>query len=364
MKHSLLVTGSVLALSAVAPAAQAHIDLVDALQSRGGDQKTHPCGGVKRGAGPVYTFEPGAVVEISIDENVPHDSYFRISFDADGEDGFKDPASINPINPNRVSAGQKCMGTADDHCGKSDFCNSPTVLWDGLDPHLGGAGTSWKYKVQLPNVECTNCTIQVMQIMEDIALGFHGPFDGKSDLYYRCIDVVLKKGAGMTPGTVAGPEGANKGMKCGSGGSTSPVATDAGVASGTTTDGGTTDGGATDGGTTDAGLTSGDAGYSSGDAGSSSSPSGSSVTDAGAGGGGTTVPQPAVVGSTADAGALPIGTGVTGSSSDAGIASAASDSSTDDGGCAVRGQRANEGALLSMLFVLGAAFLRRRRREV
>ncbi|MFM2418533.1 MAG: hypothetical protein RL385_3256, partial [Pseudomonadota bacterium] len=57
-------------------------------------------------------------------------------------------------------------------------------------------------------------------------------------------------------------------------------------------------------------------------------------------------------------------TGVTGSSSDAGIASAASDSSTDDGGCAVRGQRANEGALLSMLFVLGAAFLRRRRREV
>jgi len=62
------------------------------------------------GASPRLHLEPGAVVEISIDENVPNDSYFRISFDADGEDGFKDPASTNPINSDGVSPSGDCGG--------------------------------------------------------------------------------------------------------------------------------------------------------------------------------------------------------------------------------------------------------------
>jgi hypothetical protein len=204
------------------------------LVGREGDQKMAPCEGVPRSATP-YLFEPGATITLSALEGIPHDGYFRISFDNDGTD-FLDPRSIAPINPDRYGPGKKCEGTPADHCGESDFCNmsstgnGPTVLWDQLDPHLGSEVTfgqvrSWT--VTLPNVECENCTLQVMQIMEDPA--GHGPFDGVSDLYYRCVDIVLRKGVGNTPGTATGPA-TNKGIECAKRGGSA----DAGTADGGT----------------------------------------------------------------------------------------------------------------------------------
>jgi hypothetical protein len=210
--------------------ARAHINMYGPLQGRGGDQKAGPCEGKPRGSGPVYTFEPGATITIGVDETIAHDGYFRIAFDDDGEDDFVDPRSIDPINPNRYGPGKKCEGTAADRCGASDFCNvvskdgGPTVLWDNLDPHVPGNilnRKQWTWTIQLPNVECDNCTLQILQVMEDPP--GHGPFDGKSDLYYRCVDIVLKRGAGNTPGTTtAKPE--NKGINC-----TMAEVTDAGV---------------------------------------------------------------------------------------------------------------------------------------
>jgi MYXO-CTERM domain-containing protein len=98
------------------------------------------------------------------------------------------------------------MTDSTDKCGTSDFCNNSAVLWDNIDPHLGGesAGT-YTWTIQLPNVECENCVLQVIQVMEDIAFGFHGPFDGAEDMYHRCIDIKLQKGAGTSgPGNAPG----------------------------------------------------------------------------------------------------------------------------------------------------------------
>jgi MYXO-CTERM domain-containing protein len=214
-----------------ADSAQAHINMFGELKDRGGDQKTLPCGGAERGAGPVYTFEPGATITLGVDEFIPHPGYFRVSFDDDGTDGFKDPVSIKPLNPNRYDAGVACRPKDDsnlvDNCGKSDFCNvvsktgGPTVLWDNLDPHIpkdytAASRKQWSWTVKLPDVECTNCTLQIQQIMEDpISDATHGPFDGKADIYYRCVDIQLKRGAGNTPGTVTTPTPVeNKGIDC------------------------------------------------------------------------------------------------------------------------------------------------------
>jgi hypothetical protein len=203
-----------------AQTAHAHIDMYGELKGRGGDQKVKPCEGEPRSDEP-YEFEPGATIELGVMEGIPHDGYFRIAFDNDGTD-FKDPQSIAPINPDRYGEGKKCLGTAKDRCGKSDFCNmssdgnGPTVLWDNLDPHLGAdvtLGQTRTWTVKLPNVECDNCTLQVMQVMEDPVGDEHGPFDGDKDLYYRCVDIVLKKGVGKTPGTVSEP-GENEGLEC------------------------------------------------------------------------------------------------------------------------------------------------------
>jgi hypothetical protein len=214
------------------PRAHAHIIMVGELKGREGDQKAAPCEGLPRSATP-YVFEPGAIIELAAMEGIPHDGYFRISFDDDGTD-FVDPQSIAPLNPDRYGPGQKCLGTPDDHCGQSDFCSDATVLWDNLDPHLGSdvaLGQVREWTLQLPKLECDNCTIQVMQVMEDPADGTHGPFDGKADLYYRCIDIVLKKGAGAGLDEVTGPA-KNTGLECAKGASAAAgSSSDAGTAS-------------------------------------------------------------------------------------------------------------------------------------
>jgi MYXO-CTERM domain-containing protein len=207
----------------VATPAGAHIDMEGEVLDRGGDQKTRPCGGASRGDGPIYEFEPGATITLAIDEFIGHDGYFRVTFDDDGDDDFVDPASIDPINPDRYD-GRRCLDDGTDMCGESDFCNvvsttgGPTVLWDNLDPHIAVrsaddflAAAKWSWNVTLPDIECDNCTLQVMQIMEDPP--GHGPFDGVDDLYYRCIDIVLRRGVGSTPGTTTQPV-ANNGIDC------------------------------------------------------------------------------------------------------------------------------------------------------
>ena len=196
-----MIRFSWLALFLAAPAL-AHISLEQAgtHKSRYGDTelKAGPCGleGGKRGTH-VYTYEPGQTITVSVKEYVSHPSYFRIAFDADGDDDFKPPASIKPIDPARM-----CPDGPGDHCGTSDFYNSPAVLpgMDNLDPHLAtpGAGTRFTWKVTLPDVECLNCTLQLIQVMEDD--GPHGPYDpapgvGIADVYYQCIDLVLKRSA-------------------------------------------------------------------------------------------------------------------------------------------------------------------------
>jgi hypothetical protein len=173
-----------------------------------GELKAEPCGRADGTRGThVYTYEPGATITVSIVEFVSHTSYFRVAFDDDGDDGFKEPASILPIDPAR-----KCPDGPGDHCGASDFYNTPAVLpnMDNLNPHIGALGTSPKYTwdVKLPDIECTNCTLQIIQVMQDD--GFHGPYDptpgvGVEDLYHQCIDLVLKRGVG--DGGLTGDDG-------------------------------------------------------------------------------------------------------------------------------------------------------------
>jgi hypothetical protein len=289
-----------LAAAALPQTARAHIDMAGALQGRGGDQKSAPCEGQPRGSGTVYMFEPGATITIGVSEGVAHDGYFRIAFDDDGEDGFVDPVSIDPINPDRYGTGQECEGTAADHCGESDFCNvvstdgGPTVLWDNLDPHIPTSfldTKEWTWTITLPDVECENCTLQIMQVMEDPP--GHGPFDGTSDLYYRCVDIVLRAGVGTTPGTTTAPA-TNDGIECATtatpdGGITEPP--DAGPSAGTGGMAPNPSGQAGNSGGSAAPIPNTSAGTGAGTAGTSA---------AGAGGTGTVAPVPMTPNSSSD----------------------------------------------------------------
>ena len=222
--------------------------------SRYGDSylKDLPCGkaGGTRGTN-IYTYAPGSTITVSFVETISHPSYFRFAFQANGDDQFKEPASIKPIDPARP-----CPIDSGDHCGTSDFYNTPNVLpmMDDLDPHLAGnSGQKYTYQVTLPNIECDNCTLQIIQVMEDNQ--FHGDYDptpgvGIEDIYHQCIDLVLKAGApngndggtGGTGGTGGGGAAGSGGTGGGGGGGTGSGGT-GGTAGGSGSGGGASKGG-------------------------------------------------------------------------------------------------------------------------
>jgi hypothetical protein len=235
-----------------AATASAHISLEQGgtHKSRYGDAnlKDGPCGlaGGTRGTN-VYTYAPGETITVKLVETIPHPSYFRFAFDANGDGDFKEPASIKPIDPTRP-----CPINPGDKCGSSDFNNSPTVLMDNLNPHLAGqAGPNYSWQVTLPDVECDNCTLQVIQVMEDNF--FHGDFNPVQgdpndnpyipDIYHQCIDLVLTRNAPAGAGgdTSSGGGGASTGSAGaesagasggGAGGTGSPSDASGGAASG------------------------------------------------------------------------------------------------------------------------------------
>jgi len=363
----LILGGASIALAAVAMTrpASAHISLEagGTHNSRYGDGliKDGPCGkaGGTRGTN-IYTYAPGQKITVKLRETIPHPSYFRFAFDNDGDDAFIEPASILPIDPNR-----KCPTGPGDHCGASDFYNSPAVLpnMDNLNPHLTAAlNAAYSWEVTLPDVECTNCTLQVIQVMQDD--GPHGPYDptpgvGIEDIYHQCIDIVLKRstdggtgGDGSTPpvdagtGTSDAPRTDAAGPR--DGGSTGiDAAADArggGAGTGGTGSGGTGTGGTGTGGT-------GTGGTGTGGTGTGGTGTGGTGTGGGPGSGGS-------------GGANTGGTGgtTTGGNAGANAGGKAPAEPADDGGCNISRTSTHFGAgAVWSLLALALASRRRRR---
>ncbi|HEU5058088.1 MAG TPA: SCE4755 family polysaccharide monooxygenase-like protein, partial [Kofleriaceae bacterium] len=154
-------------LASSAPAALAHVQLRAPLQ-RETAQKDGPCGAPAsvRGA-TTCTFRPGSTITISFDETVDHDGHFRVAFDDDGQD------FINPTTPEDID---------------------PTVLInDHPDRVTTATDQNYTLDITFPDVECDNCTLQVIQVMSTAATYDEG------DLYYQCADIVLSAAAPETP---------------------------------------------------------------------------------------------------------------------------------------------------------------------
>lgn len=166
-----LLTGTLVAaaLALLAADAGAHIDMTYPV-AREMNQKAGPCGvaGSVRGDN-ITVLDPGATITVTWNETIAHPGWFRISFDDNGDDGFINPATIDDVN------------------------NSPTVLFDEI-ANPDGLG-SYSQEVTLPNMECDNCTLQLMQVMLDK----QPEIWGDNEFYYRCADLVL----GMAPSTTS-----------------------------------------------------------------------------------------------------------------------------------------------------------------
>ncbi|MEJ7730472.1 MAG: SCE4755 family polysaccharide monooxygenase-like protein [Polyangiaceae bacterium] len=186
---SLLVAASA---TLIAADAAAHIDLMIP-ESRTGNadqaQKTGPCEGA--GPGTRMDLTAGDPLMVTWDETIQHPGHFRIAIDEDGEDGFSTADT---------------QAAFDDIMGNNGIILVETV---GDTPDLG-----YEHEITVPNVDCENCTLQLVQVMVD-----GDPIDTAGDLYFRCADIRITGATGE--GGAGGGSGNGGSSSNGNGGSSS-----------------------------------------------------------------------------------------------------------------------------------------------
>lgn len=198
---------AVLALSANA---QAHIALRTPTARLAGDAtnnelKQGPCGQASNGrTDNVHEFAPGETITVTIDEFIPHPGYFRIAFDDDGDDSFPIRADMDSID------------TANDDPEAVNPVDGTVILAYLLE---GGSGGEHTAQVTLPNIECENCTLQVIQFM------YNGVGNGRDDeYYYQCADLALRAGASGAGGATSTSSTSSTSSATTGGGATSMTA--------------------------------------------------------------------------------------------------------------------------------------------
>ena len=129
-------------------------------------QKVGPCGaaGSVRGTA-VTVLAPGSMLEVKWAETINHPSHYRISFDQDGQD-FTVPADF------------------------MDFSQTENVVADNIADGTG----PFTRMIQLPDIECENCTLQLIQMMYD-----KPPYGDGNDIYFQCADIALRTGGAPPP---------------------------------------------------------------------------------------------------------------------------------------------------------------------
>ncbi len=184
-----LLIGGLAAAALVVPAAAfAHFILVLPVptleQNRLGDpQKKFPCGGTTADPGKptnaVTEVTGGEKLHIKIQETIYHPGHYRVALAVnDISELPKDPETVTretPRGPYSVSA-------------KIDPNPLPPVLADGLFVHTSRPepGSFFETDITVPNINCTGCTLQVIQWMAEHGLNADGEFT-----YHHCATVKI-----------------------------------------------------------------------------------------------------------------------------------------------------------------------------
>ncbi len=192
-------------LLAVPSVASAHLHMakpiprVDDVQ--GGDQKNGPCGspGYSRAANPSRTtyYKPGETIRVMWQETIPHPGWHRIAIQPNGEQFVYTPASNGPR-----SNGDPSNFPTLNQTGMTDATTGMIVLLDRIADV--GNNTTHMADVTLPNIECSNCTLQVTQFMTDRPE--YTTTNGGA-VYFNCADIVISNTPPPTTPPPATPDG-------------------------------------------------------------------------------------------------------------------------------------------------------------
>jgi len=194
--------------------AAAHVRISSPTPRSSDQLKERHCGLTAGTRANVQTMRPGAPLHLVWDEYVVHPGWFRISFQQNGDIFEIPPASNGPS-----STGASNYPT-ENLTGMTDPTTGSLIIADRI------AHGTLSMDITLPNVECTNCTLQLIQMMTDGAS--YTIAANSSNIYFACVDLVLSATAVIPD---AGPTGG------GGGGGTGGTGPDGGLGSSTTSGG-------------------------------------------------------------------------------------------------------------------------------
>jgi hypothetical protein len=187
MRTFTIVLGASL-LFALAPRGLAHFRLLEPaswLQESdlGDPQWSPPCGGTLsdpgKPTGAISKIQGGDKLHIRIREMAFHPGFYRIALAVNSRSELPtDPeATIEPgpnARPRSVS-------------GAIHYPPSPPVLADGLFMHVAPFDKEQEADVEIPNINCAKCTLQVIEFM-----AAHGRNKDGDYSYHHCADLQIR----------------------------------------------------------------------------------------------------------------------------------------------------------------------------
>jgi hypothetical protein len=177
---------SALLLAALPVGVGAHFKLLEPVSwliedQRGDPQKAGPCGGTNTDYGkPSYVVGKaigGQALHIKVQETIYHPGHYRVAL------AVNSPTEL-PLDPEAVTVptdrGPRSVS--------AKIQNPPQVpvLADGLWAHTSKVDAPFEADVQLPNINCRGCTLQVIQFMAEHGINNPGNFT-----YHHCAQIQI-----------------------------------------------------------------------------------------------------------------------------------------------------------------------------
>lgn len=170
-----------LALGMLAQRGSAHFKLIEPAswlqESPNGDpQKMAPCGGTSadpgKPSGAVTAVQGGDKLHIKLRETIFHPGFYRVALAVNSRDELPpDPE----VKTQPTAKGPWSVSAA------IHYPPTPPVLADGLFPHTTRLDTELETDVDIPNINCAACTIQIVEFMAAHGLNKDGDYT-----YHHC----------------------------------------------------------------------------------------------------------------------------------------------------------------------------------
>ena len=187
MKFSQAVLLGAAAAAGLAPFANAHFRLLEPgswieENQLGDPQKLGPCGGTSSDPGKptdkVTTVQGGDRIKVRIQETVYHPGFYRVALAVTSREELpKDPeAKVE----NRANGPWSIAGSI-------QYPPVPPVLADGLFQHIGRFDKEQETEVEMPNISCSKCILQVVQFMASHGLNKDGGYT-----YHHCAVLQIR----------------------------------------------------------------------------------------------------------------------------------------------------------------------------